>query len=68
MNAYATKRPDDLPLVARILREKRGQYIAIISFAQSKRHYHDELVYADTIKEVKAHIRKLYPTLKFKKG
>ena len=68
MNAYATKRSNDLPLTARILREKKGQYICVISFAKTKRHYHDELVYADTIKEVKAHIRKLYPTLKFKKG
>ena len=61
------KRPDDMPLAGRVMREKKGQYVVIISFAKSKRHYSDETVFAANIKAVKAHVAKMYPTIQWRK-
>ena len=60
-------RANDMPLTARIVREKKGQYVVIVSFKQSARHLTDELVYANNIKQVQAHILRMYPTIKFGK-
>ena len=62
------KRPIDLPMEAQILREGKGRYIVIINFKQSMRHYSDEYVFAKDQKAVKAHIQKLYPAMKWRKG
>ena len=63
--AYFTKRPDDMPLRGRIIRERKGVYVCMITFVQSRRHYHDEIVYAKDQKAVKAHLARLYPTLTY---
>ena len=67
MNAYAIKRAVDMPLVARIAREGKGKYVVQINFAKTARHLTDEIVFAANQKQVKAHILKMYPTLKFKR-
>ena len=64
-NLRVTKRADDMPLVGRVIREKKGQYVVMISFAQSKRHYHDELVFAPNAKAVMASMLRMYPTITF---
>lgn len=58
-------KPDDMPLIGRIIREKKGIYVCVILFAKSRRHYADEYVYAKDQKQVKAHLQRLYPTLTF---
>jgi hypothetical protein len=63
--AFQLKRPDDMPLKGKIIRERKGVYVCMITFVQSRRHYHDEIVYARNTKEVKAHLARLYPTLTF---
>lgn len=63
----ATKRANDMPLHGRVMRERKGVYVCIISFTQTKRHYGDEIVYATSVKQVKAHLNKMYPTLAFGK-
>lgn len=60
------KRGDDMPLVGVILREGKGKYSVLISFAQSRRLYVDEIVVAKTAKHAKASIKRMYPTLTFK--
>lgn len=62
---FGRKRPDDLPLIGRIVRERKGVYVVTINFAKSRRHYGDEIVHASSVKQVKAHMAILYPTLKF---
>ena len=62
------KRPIDLPMEARVMREARGKYVVMITFKQSKRHYSDEYVFAKNIKDVKAHVLKLYPTMQWRKS
>lgn len=60
------KRGDDMPLVGVILREGKGKYSVLISFAQSRRLYVDEIVVAKSAKHAKASIKRMYPTLTFK--
>lgn len=60
------KRGDDMPLVGVILREGKGKYSVLISFAQSRRLYVDEVVIAKSAKHAKASIKRMYPTLTFK--
>ena len=64
---HGVRKPDDMPLVGRIMREKKGVYICIISFKQSRRHYGDEYIYAPNIKAVKLHLVRMYPTLTFRR-
>jgi hypothetical protein len=59
------KRGDDMPMLCRIIRQKRGVYIAIILIAKSRKHYADELVFAKSVKLARIHIRRMYPTVKF---
>lgn len=66
--AFQLKRPDDMPLTGRIMRERKGVYVCIISFKQSKRHYGDELVFAANVKAVQTHMQRMYPTLTFGKA
>ena len=61
-----TKRSQDLPLVGIIVREKKGRYSVVIAFAKSRRLYTEEIVFAQNIPAVKRHVRRLYPTLKWK--
>jgi hypothetical protein len=68
MNAYATKRAEDMPMLATVVRERKYRYRVVIKFAKSRRIYSDELVFATTVKHAKQHILKMYPTVKFKKG
>jgi hypothetical protein len=68
MNAYATKRADDMPMLATIVRERKYRYRVVIKFTKSRRIYSDELVFARTVALAKRHILKMYPTVKFKKG
>jgi hypothetical protein len=63
--AFQLKRPDDMPLKGKIVRERKGVYVCMITFVQSRRWYGDEIVYARNTKEVKAHLARLYPTLTF---
>jgi hypothetical protein len=65
--AFRTKTPDDMPLRGRIVLERKGVYVCMITFAQSRRHLADEIVYAKNQKQVKAHLARLYPTLTFGK-
>lgn len=65
--AYRTARPDDMPLHGRIIREGKGKYAVIITFAKSRRHYEDEVVHAPNQKAVKAKLLRLYPTITFGK-
>ena len=64
-NLRATKRADDMPLVGRIMRDRKGVYTCIISYKLTKRHYHDELVFAVNVKAVRAHLLRMYPTITF---
>ena len=70
MNAMLRKqgiRADDMPLVGRILKESKGKYAVQLTFKKTSRHYSDELVFANSVKLVKAHILKMYPSVKFKR-
>lgn len=68
MMCFRTKRADDMPLTCRITREGKGKFTADIVFTKSRRSYGAELVFADGVKLVKAHLLKLYPTIKFETG
>ena len=68
MNARATRRSDDLPMEARIMREAKGRYSVLICFTQSRRVYSEELVYASHVKHVREHIKKLYNNITFPRG
>lgn len=67
MLATFKKRGDDMPMQGRILREGKGKYVVMINFTKTKRHYHDELVFAKDQKAVKAHIKLMYPTLTWRR-
>jgi hypothetical protein len=66
MNAYATKRSDDMPMVATVARHKKGVYIVTLKF-KSGRIYEELFLYVPTIKIARARALKLYPTLKWSK-
>lgn len=61
------KRPDDMPLTGRLVRERKGMYVCMITFTKSKRAYTDEIVYAKDVKQARAYIKRQFPTLKWKK-
>ena len=67
-NLRALKRAEDMPLVGRVMRQRKGVYVCIINFKASRRHYGDEMVYAPNIKAVKEHLVRVYPSLTFPKG
>jgi hypothetical protein len=67
MNANRRKTPDDMPLTGLLVRERKGMYVCLITFATSRRLYVDEIVYAGTVKEAKAYIARRFPTIKWRK-
>ena len=67
MNARATKRPDDGPLLAEIKRVRKGCYAVTIILPFSRKLYHDELVLASSVKDVRKRIEQQWPTLKWSK-
>lgn len=72
MNALATKRAVDMPMLATIARQPKGpysvsKYIVTIKFTKSRRIYSEEIVFAANMKLARTHILKMYPTVKWKK-
>jgi hypothetical protein len=67
MSPYATKRAQDMPMSATVVRERKYRYRVLIKFTKSRRIYSEELVFARTLKLAKAHILKMYPTVKWSK-
>lgn len=61
------KRPEYLPMTGKILRKKKGVYVAVIKFMQSKRIYATEEVRAPTQKRVKELLRYEHPHIHWSK-
>jgi hypothetical protein len=66
MNAYATKRGDDLPMTATVVRWKKGLYFVTLKF-KSGRIYDEFTLRVPDIKTARAAALKLYPSLKWSK-
>ena len=64
MNAYATKRPVDLPMTATVARQRKGVYLVTLKF-KSGRIYDDLWLHVPDIKRARAAALKLYPSLKW---
>lgn len=66
MNAYATKRGDDMPMTATVVRWKKGLYFVTLKF-KSGRIYDEFTLRVPDIKAARAAALKLYPSLKWSK-
>ena len=56
---------ENLPMTTRILRVKKGVYLIVIKFTQSKRIYWRDELKAASVKEVKERIKVEFPKMKF---
>lgn len=66
MNPRATKRPDDGPLLARVKRVRKGEYIVNVVLPYTRRIYHTETMLAPTVEQVRERMQRHWPTLVWK--
>ena len=66
MNAYATKRPVDLPMKATVERWAKGKYCVTLKFKSGR--IYDEMVFrVASVKLAREAATRLYPSIKWSK-
>jgi hypothetical protein len=66
MNPRATKRGDDLPMTGAVKRVRKGVYVVTLKFTHTRRHYDDEIVYADNPAKARESVTRMFPKIHWK--